>query len=1082
MEKKLDFRWLRVLPLIAALMLLSFSVGAQTITGNVTDENGEGLVGVNILVKGSTVGTISDMNGDFQLNAPEGSTTLIFSSIGYQPQEVEIGGKTVIDLQMSVDETGLEEVVVVGYGTAKKSDLSGASVTVSGEQINSTVSTSVDQALQGHIAGVTVTQTSGAPGSSVSMRIRGTSTLNSDAEPLYVIDGTPITNNNINNYDIGLGSLGGGGRSPISSISGINPSDIESVEVLKDASATAIYGSRGANGVILITTKRGKPGEAKFTYDGYYGIQNAYKRHDMLNLQEYAQYYNDMVRAGYANEREDFVNPSDLSTGTDWQGALFRVAPMQSHQITALGGTEKSRYSVSAGYFKQDGVILGSSFERYTARINQDSELKKWLTLSTSISYSNVKEQLGNFDQEGYIDQVLRQPPDIPVRNFDGTFASGIGENIRVNPIALLLITPNELKRNNLTGNLGFDIKPVNYLTLHTEFGGNMNFNNALSYSPMYDFGSPQARKADNSLSRTKSRNALYQVNTYLTFAKKFGKHDVTAMVGHEASEWSWENLSGQVTNLTTNEVLSLSLGDSKSYKASDNLTKGSLESYFTRATYNFDNKYYLTATLRRDGSSNFGPNNRWAIFPAVAASWRISNESFMQSVPFISNLKLRAGWGKTGNQNIAGFAYSVSMATLPTDLGIGMRPNNYENPNVRWEESEQINLGIDATLFDKRIDLTVDIYDKRSKKMLMEFPFPAYMGGVGNGAFKLNNPVGNFGEISNKGIEIALTAHVLNLNGFKWDVEGTFSMNRNELVDLGLENSTLDGKVQFESTLVSRVENGQEIGSFFGWKVAGIFKDKEDILNSPRQYQLDDDGNPVLSRLSSVWIGDLKFEDINHDGVIDEKDRTYLGSPQPLSTSSIRNVFSYKGIELSVFFTASYGNKVYNFTRQGRVGTSTGLENMKWLSQNQLATVLNHADFEPINPSKPYVDDPDGTAFMDDLDNVRLSNPGTDMPRITTNDPNNNQRASDRYIEDGSFIKLQNITLSYNLPQSIVKRAKLAGVKVYTSIQNIYTWTNYSGYDPEVGQDAWVRNVYGVDNNRYPSPRIFTFGLNLQF
>lgn len=355
-------------------------------------------------------------------------------------------------------------------------------------------------------------------------------------------------------------------------------------------------------------------------------------------------------------------------------------------------------------------------------------------------------------------------------------------------------------------------------------------------------------------------------------------------------------------------------------------------------------------------------------------------------------------------------------------------------------------------------------------------------MGGVGNDAFRLRNPMGNFGEISNKGIEVSLSAHPFKGKGdFSWDIDAVFSINKNELVDLGLENATLDGNIQWH-TLISRVDAGQAIGSFYGYKVAGIFQNKEDILNSPRQYALDSDGNPVLNRENTVWVGDLKFEDSNGDNVIDEKDRTFIGSPQPKFTASLRNSFRYKGFDLTVFLTGKYGNKIYNYVRQGRAGASSGLDDMTSLNKNQLATVLNHADFEPIDPSITYADDPNGTAFMDDIDNVRLSNPDTDMPRIALNDPNNNQRASDRYIEDGSYIRISNITFGYNFPTSLLKRIKLSNLRVYASVQNVYTLTKYTGLDPEIGQDAMVNTLYGVDNHRYPSPRIYTFGLNLNF
>jgi len=1062
-------------------ILISFSLSAQkTITGLITSAtDGSTLPGVNISVKGTNNGAISDLEGKYSIIASEGQV-IIFSYIGRITQELKVGSATTINIEMAEDARSIDEVVVVGYGTSKRTDVSGASVTVSEEKLKSQVSTSLDQALQGQAAGVTITQTSGNPGASVSMRIRGTSTLSSDAEPLYVVDGVPMTSANIDNYAIGLGSLGGGGRSAISGISNLNPADIQSVEILKDASATAIYGSRGANGVILITTKRGKAGEGKFSYESYYGTQHVSKIHDMLDLQQYAIFHNAWTKFDGGTPKEEFTDPSVLGAGTDWQDALFTIAPMQSHQLSASGGGEKSRYSISAGYFDQDGLIIGSSFKRYSARLNQESDLRKWLKLTTNMSFSSTKENLQDYNGEGVIDKTLKQTPDIPVYNFDGTFASGTGEYAKVNPIALLLISPKELTRNNFTGNLGVDIKPVEWLTLHTEFGGNLGFNNSLDYDPSYNFG-PQATKTDNTLDRNKSQSTFYQFNTYLTFSKKIGIHDVTAMIGHEASQWTWGSLSGQANNLADNSVYSISLGDTKAFKAGGSNSSGALESYFGRVTYSLLGKYNLTGTLRRDGSSNFGPNNRWALFPAVAASWRLSEESFIKSLSFIDNLKLRAGWGETGNQNIRGFAYSVSMSTLPTDLGQGFRVTNYPNPNIRWEQSQQFNVGLDMSFLKNRINATVDLYNKTSNDMLMEYPFPFYMGGKGNDAFRLRNPFGNFGEINNKGIELTIAATAIKKEDFAWNIDLVFSKNKNKLVDLGLENTKLDGFVQWE-TLVSRVDKGQEIGSFYGYKVAGIFQDQADILNSPRQYKLDNNGQPVLNRKSTVWVGDLKYEDINQDGVIDDKDMTYLGSPQPKFTASLRNSFSYKNFELSVFLFGCYGNKVYNYVRQGRSTADEGLDNMRSIGRNQWTTVLGFSDFEAIDASIVYPNDPKNYKYMDDITNVRVKNPNTDMPRITANDPNNNQRTSDRYIEDGSYLRIQNITLSYNFPQTILKYIKLSNLKLYTSIQNAYTFTKYTGLDPEIGQDAMVPTLYGVDNHRYPNPRIYTFGININF
>ncbi len=1048
------------------------------VNGKVTDDStGEGLPGVNIVVKGTTTGSVSDVNGAFRLSIQNGDAVLVLSSVGFVSQEILVGNQTSFDVALIPDLQQLEEIVVIGYGEVKRSDLSGASVSLDSKDIDEQAAVTLEQALQGRAAGVFVTSTSGQPGSSVSMRIRGTNTINSDAEPLYVIDGVPMATTNVNNYDIGLGGLLGGGKSPVSGLAGLNPNDIQSLEILKDASATAIYGSRGANGVVLITTKRGKAGKAKFSYDGYYGIQEVTKTLDVMNLQQYANFSNAFAEHTNMTPVPEFADPSLLGNGTDWQNAVFETASMQNHQLSASGGTEESQYAVSIGYLDQDGIAVSSGFKRFTTRVNLNSKLNNWLNLTANLSYSRTDEKLNNFNGEGgTINAATQQPPNIPVKNPDGSYASGTGQYARVNPIAIAELGTNELKRDLFNGNLGLDFDIVKGLVFHSRAGGNITFSDVLTFSPTYDFG-PQAQNNTNTVGHNRSQNGFWQLQNYFSYSKRVAdRHDVTLTLGHEASEWSFSSTSGNGSNLASNDIPAVGLADPETHSAGYSSSSSSLQSWYGRMMYSFDSKYFLTLTARRDGSANFGSQNRYANFPAVAASWRVSDENFLNGVSAIDNLKVRAGWGITGNQNIPGFRYNVSMATLPTGLGQGFRVRNYANPAVRWEESEQINVGFDFDMFDSRIGIVFDWYDKRNKDMLMEFPFPAYMGGVGNDAFRLENPWGNFGEIKNTGFEITLNADVIRGTDFTWESSLIFSKNQNELVDLGLGDRFLDSNIQW-FTHVSRVGAGDQLGSFYGYKVAGVFHDKEDILNSPRQYELDGDGNPNLNRANTVWVGDLKYTDINGDGVIDENDKTYLGSPQPKFTGGFNNTFTYKGFELNLFLQGSYGNKVYNFTRQGRPSTDNGLDDMSSSIKNQLTSVLNYADYELIDPNKEYAEDED---WRDDIDNIRLSNPDTEIPRITANDPNNNQRASDRYIEDGSYIRIQNVSLSYSFPEKWLGPS--VRLKVYSVIRNVYTFTNYSGYDPEIGQDRLVSTLYGVDNGRYPTPRIYTFGANLNF
>ena len=1076
---------LKSLQLMGILLMLLWSMNTNadplqnlhTIKGNVkAKDDGQAIPGVTVVIKGKTKGTITDLNGDFTLEVSD-KDIVVISSIGFKTQEIAVVGRTTFDILLETNDTKLDEIVVVGYGSMKKSDLSGSTVSVSSEKLKSGMSTSVDQALQGKAAGIQVTQTSGAPGSSVSFRIRGTSTINSDAEPLYVVDGVPLASSSINNNSMGLGNLGAGGRSVVSSTASLNPNDIESVEILKDASATAIYGSRGANGVILITTKHGKPGEAKFTYDGSYGVQTITTRLKMMNLQQYATYHNAYsdVTSSIA-KKPGFADPSLLGAGTDWQNAIFQNAAVKNHQLSFSGGTEKSKYAASVGYLDQEGTIIGSGFKRLSARVNQDSKLKDWLSVNTSMSYTNTNERLLKVDgEDGLLLTALSQTPDVPVYNFDGTYASGDGENAKKNSVSDAYQNITMLGRQTINGNISADINPFPYFTFHSEYGGNVSFNDALSFLPTYDYGTG-ARNSKNSISRTKSQNSFYQVKNYLTFNKKIGEHDISAMIGHEASEWSWLSQGGSSAYLPSEEIKSISLGQPATMTASDDKQSGALQSFYGRVNYSLMSKYYLTATLRRDGSSNFSESNRYATFPALAVSWRISQENFLKNIAMISNLKFRAGWGVTGNQNIPSYKYGTTMANMPTNLGQGFRVGNYPNQDISWESSSQVNFGIDLSILKNRIDLTFDYYDKTSKNMLMEYPLPAYMGGLGE-AVRLANPWGNFGEINNRGFEITLSTQ--NLKGaFTWSTDFSFSHNKNRLIDLGLGDVTLDGNVQW-FTLISRVDKGQELGTFYGYKVAGVFKDKADIINSPRQYKVDANGKPVLTDRTNVWVGDLKYQDINGDNVIDEKDKTSLGSPQPLFTFGLNNTFSYKDFSLSVFVTGSYGNKLYNFVRQGRESTNYGTDNTVTIFKNQLSSVLDYSQIVPIDANKQY---PAGQSWQDDIDNVTLANANPSMPRISNIDPNANRRTSDRYIEDGSYIRIKTLSLSYNVPAQWLKIARVSSLKLNASIQNLYTFTKYTGYDPEIGQDNLVSTLYGVDNGRYPSARTVTFGVSLNF
>jgi TonB-linked SusC/RagA family outer membrane protein len=708
--------------------------------------------------------------------------------------------------------------------------------------------------------------------------------------------------------------------------------------------------------------------------------------------------------------------------------------------------------------------------------------MKKWLKVGTSLMISSTIDHIGLFDQTGGIIQTaVKQTPDVPVRNFDGTYATAVGEGAvsRVNPIAKALDEENRMTRTRLMGNLYAQLNLAKGLTFRTELGGDLGYTNGYHFSPTYHYGTQS--NDQNSASKRYNQNVFWQFKNYFTYNFKFlESHNVTAMLGQEASEWTYENLSGDSKSLPTNDIHEPGLGDIKSMSVGSGRGSGAMNSYYTRLNYNFKEKYFLTFTYRGDGSSNFGPNNRWAYFPSAAGSWRFSDEPFFESLKkTVTNAKLRVGWGLTGNQNIGGYRWGSSLSKLATNLGAGFRVSNFANPNIKWETSEQSNLGLDLSFFKGRIDLTVDTYIKTSRNMLMAMQLPSYMGTSGNPAFNMKAPWGNFGEIQNKGLEVTLSTQNLT-EKLKWNTDISLTVNRNKLVNIGTSDARLYGYAQWFD-LVTVTEAGQPIGNFFGYKVDGIYRDKQDILDSPKPagYKVDALGNPVFNRDNSVYPGDIKFKDISGpngvpDGVIDEKDRTNLGSALPKFSYGMTNTFSYKGIDLTIFIMGQYGNKLFNYF--GR-----NISNMQSQWDNQLQTVANRAKLEPVDATITYPSNGYNNWF-EDINNVRVKNPNTTIPRAHYADPNQNTRMSDRYIEDGSFLRIKNVTLGYTIPQSLTSKYGIQTLKIYTNVQNLVTFTKYTGFDPEIGQDTLDPYVYGLDNGRYPSPRIISLGLNITF
>jgi TonB-linked SusC/RagA family outer membrane protein len=1061
----------------------------KKITGTVSDAEGP-IIGASIVVKGTSTGVATDIDGNFTLNVKEGAT-IVVSYIGYVTQEIKVGVQNHYNITLKEDSESIDEVVVIGYGTMKKSDLSGSSASIGENTIKGSVITSLDQSLQGHATGVTAVTTSGAPGSSSSIRVRGIGSINANQEPLYVIDGVIVQSGGQSGSDYGLADrLGNGKVSTISPLSTLNPSDIVSMEILKDASATAIYGAQGANGVVLITTKRGKAGEARFNYDGMFSVNRQVKRLDMMNLREYSEYYQDFINNGWIVESQanpNYSDPSILGKGTNWQDAVFQTAIQHQHQLSAQGGTEAIQYYVSGNFMNQEGTIIGSNFRRYSVRANLDAQLKPWLKLGMSTTFSTTNDDLKKADgTEGIITYSLTTLPDIPIYDVFGNYYAEVREGYtNPNPVALANMNQYTLERRKLTGNIFAEISFLKNLVLHTELGYDISGSNAETWEPSVDLGGWQ--KPANQDHWQSNTNKFWQLKNYLTYTGNFGKHHLTAMLGQECWEsiWKYQGITGQ--NLPRNDVQNPSLVEKADKDFSSGFGSAAMASFFTRETYNYDDRYYATYTFRYDGSSNFGPNKRWAGFHSVAASWRFSNEAFMKDLKWLSNGKIRVGWGQTGNANIGGYKWGVALSVMPSALGQSYRPTGLPNESIQWETQEQIDLGIDLGFFNNRINLIIDWYRKESKNMLMKMQLPSYLGTQGNGSSALSAPYGNYGTMRNTGLELELKATPIRTNDFEWNTDLQFSFNKNKLVALqGTTSAAIIGYGQW-SDVVAVSSVGRPMYDFYGYEVIGVYKDFDDILASPvntlysQSCIQNADGTwshvqdaSKYSKNNTVWPGDLKFKDVNEDGIIDENDKTTIGSPLPDFTFGFTNTFNYKNFDLSIFINGSYGNKVMNYT-------SIPLTSMSSTWNNQIQEkIADRAQLAAIDPNKVYED---GNMWYNDITNVYVTNPGTSTPRVAIGNTYN-QNISSRYIEDGSYIRLKNISLGYTFPKSIIKKIHLDNLRVYCNLQNVVTLTKYDGYDPEIGASTTDANgyVFGLDNGRYPSPFTCTFGVNLSF
>ncbi|MGI4865196.1 MAG: SusC/RagA family TonB-linked outer membrane protein [Janthinobacterium lividum] len=1015
---------------------------AIPVTGHVTGTNGEPLPGVTVLVKGTTNGTATDANGNFSLTVPENST-LIFSSVGFVRQEVAVGTTTVFTINLKDDTQSLKEVVVVGYGTQSRQELTTSVASVGGAALERQPVAGFDQALQGQAPGVQVTAPSGAPGAGINVRVRGNASLSLNGSPLYVIDGVPV----LPDYQQELTT----GNQRLNPLNTINPSDIESIDVLKDGAAAAIYGVRAANGVVVITTKKGKVGQAQVGLNAYYGRQYLRKKLDVLNATQFAQQYNEtLVNAGQAPAFADPTNPGPYNT--DWQDAVYRPAGIQNYQLNVSGGTEKTRYYVAGGYFKQDGININSGFDRYNLKFNFSQNVTNRFRLGTNLNMSrshtngSVRSELGA-GSSGTVIGALTQIPTIPVYGANGLYGTNTFSTSFDNPVGNLLESSNQAVVYQAIGNLYGEFDVLKNLTFRSSVGLDFRTQTentfiSRNYPPLALPGvDPSLR---GSARTATNQQVIWLLENTLTYNPTLGdKHHLTLLAG-QSMQASDRFTSGAGTkSFASNAVPYLSAGAIADGIPGSYADQWSLLSFFSRAIYNYDERYLATVSFRADASSRFSAANRFGYFPAVALGWRVSKEKFFPQTKAISDLKLRASFGANGNQEIYTYQRFARYATTYNYQGTGsaivggISQSDIGN-EVKWETTYQYNGGIDLGMFNNRLTFTFDIYDKHTKDLLNSVPIPQ-----SSGAQTLSI-LQNLGSIQNRGIEIGLvTNNVDGKNGgFAWSTNFNVSGNRNKILDLGTQANTAGEQTPTVIITGNTIQQaGLPLGVFYGYVTDGLIQTQGqlDALNAASPTK--------IYQAAKTAPGDIKFKDVNGDGVINASDRVVIGNPNPKAIAGVTNNFSFKGIDLSIFFQGSFGNDIYNQTRTVTEGQSDPI--------NQTTRVLNH--WTPTNTN-------------------------TDIPRPVRSDPNQNNRLSNRFIEDGSYVRLKNLTLGYNVPLSITKHAAIKNLRIYATAQNLVTWTKYSGYDPEVSADPFSSTSLGRDFGVYPQSRTYTIGLNANF
>lgn len=1005
-DQKKKWAYVSRIGLLILTLLFTLHLSAQnkrTITGTILDEKGESIIGASVAVKGTANGTITDIDGKFSLDVNE-NDILAITYVGFLAQEIPVTGKSNLQITLKENAEMLDEIVVVGYGVMRKRDLTGAVSSIDSKSMQDKPVANIGEALQGRASGVQIIN-SGAPGSNVSIRIRGISTIN-NSEPLLVIDGVPT--------DLSLNAL--------------NMDDVQTVDVLKDASATAIYGSRGANGVVIITTKKGKSGDGVVSFSANWGIQNATSMPDMLNASQFASYHNDMI-ANYSGtenlmQRPDFADPTTLGKGTDWMDELFRTSTIQNYSVSYSGGTDKSNYYVSAGILDQEGVVTDTSYKRYTVQFNGESKVKPWLKLDNNVTLSHDAKKQGSYS----IRDAMAAQPTQPVYNEDGTY-SGPGNpaywygDIK-NPLGNAKVNSQTTKGYNLLGNIFAEINFFDKVTFKTLGGIDFKFWDKENFSPKYDWkpiSQPESYRYEES-----NKSLTYLWDNTLTYIDTFNEnHHLNVMIGSSAQNNVYNKMNASVQGFLSDKNNQLSNGLNQP-TVGGTKNDWALLSFMGRVNYNYTDKYLLTLTVRRDGSSRFSKDNRWGTFPSVAAAWRLSEEAFYQKNKWVNDIKVRAGYGVTGNQwGINEYAYFTKLKTgqyvfngTPVST---LYPLVMPNPDVKWETVKQWNAGIDLSLIDQRINLSLDGYIKNTTDMLVPMAVP-----ITTGYSDIYVPSINAGKVRNTGWELTISSR--NLTGeLEWNTDLNVSYNKNKVISMN-EGVPLFTGDDINMTKVLVNAEGNPINSFYGYVTNGLFQNWDQVNNASIQVP------------GGTAPGDIRFSDLDNNGVINDNDRTYIGNPTPEWSFSMNNSFAYKNFDLQIFLQGVAGNDIYNANRIWQEGMA--------VPQNQTAKVLDRWTGEGTSNS---------------------------VPRAVYSDPNKNARHSSRFVEDGSYLRIKNLTLGYTLPQAISKKAYLQTVRMYMSCQNLYTMTKYSGFDPEVGAN-------GIDLSTYPLTRTISFGVNVKF